>query len=76
MTPLPQLPITGFNTKGNPTFSRFSFAASAENEKYVLGVGTLFFFKHRDMISLFPQLLATTNLLITGTSKNSRQAVK
>jgi hypothetical protein len=71
-----ELPIIGFMTSGYPTFSKFSNAASAEKEKYVFGVGMLFFFNNIDVIILFPQVFATSNLLITGMSMNSKHAVK
>ncbi len=45
ITPLPQLPIIGLITRGYPTFSKFSVALPLENEKYVFGVGILFFSK-------------------------------
>ena len=76
ITPLPQLPITGLITNGYPTFSKFSDALSLENEKYVLGVGILFFFNNSVMNILFPQILATSNLFNTGMSKNSKADVK
>ncbi len=76
ITPLPQLPITGLITNGYPTFSKFSVALSLENEKYVFGVGMLFFFKSNVMNILFPQVCATSNLFKTGISKNSKADVK
>ena len=45
ITPLPQLPITGLITRGNPTFSKFSAALSLENEKYVFRCWYVIFFQ-------------------------------
>jgi hypothetical protein len=74
--PLPQEPIIGFKTTGNPVVFMTSTADYALNAKCVFGVGTLDFASVSDVINLLPQVSPTLNLLITINPINSKHAVR
>src|SRR5690242_11127791 len=75
-TPLPQEPVIGFKTTGNPVVFITSIADSALKAKCVFGVGTLDFASVNDVINLLPQVSPTLNLLITTNPINSKHAVR
>jgi hypothetical protein len=50
-----------------------SLAESVLKAKVVLGVGTLFFFRTKDVISLFPHISLALNEFTTGNPVCSRQ---
>src|SRR6476661_6525801 len=75
-TPLPQDPIIGFITRGNPVLLITSIADSALKAKCVIGVGTLCLTRESDVIILLPHVSLTLNLLITKNPKDSKHAVR